>query len=276
MALTSPRFIASRHLRNVAANQATLSKGARGRSVHLVQQALLDLNYALPRSTGNAAYSPDGIFGDETDARVREFQARSGLKDDGIVGWRTLQALTRRLPGYQHRVRLHFRSIALPRISFERSLLDAQVIFGQYGIKVEYGSGESLLLTPAQMRLFDRIDNDCEWTLSTGEYNELHSLGTRAPNDEILVYQVKALKAGDLGCGGHAVNRPAVTVAGHASRWDTAHEVGHVLLGSGFSPVHVNDRRNLMHPTAATYSTIPVLTDKQVKQMRRSVCCKGP
>jgi hypothetical protein len=76
--------------------------------------------------------------------------------------------------------------------------------------------------------------------------------------------------------GGHAVTRPAVTVAGHASRWDTAHEVGHVLLGFGFSPLHVNDRRNLMHPTAATYVTIPVLTDKQVRQMRRSVCCKGP
>jgi Putative peptidoglycan binding domain len=276
MALTSPRFIASRHLRMVAANQATLSKGARGRSVHLVQQALLDLGYRLPRSTGSAAYSPDGVFGDETLAKLKEFQARNGLKDDGVLGHRTLQALARRLPGYQHHVRLHYRSIALPKVSFERSLLDAQVIFGQYGIKVDYGSGESMLLTPAQMRLFDRIDNDCEWTLSTGEYNELHSLGTRAPDNEILVYQVKALKAGLLGCGGHAVNRPAVTVAAHASRWDTAHEVGHVLLGSGFSPVHVNDRRNLMHPTAATYSTIPVLTDKQVQQMRRSVCCKGP
>ena len=274
MALTSPRFIASRRLRNVAANQATISKGHSGRSVHLVQQALIDLGYQLPRSTRKAAYSPDGSFGSETEAKLKEFQARSGLKDDGVVGWRTLQALARRLPSYQHRVRLHFRSIALHKIPFERSLLDAQVIFGQYGIKVEYGSGESLLLTPAQMRLFDRIDNDCEWTLSAGEYNELHSLGTRAPDNEILVYQVKALKGGDLGCGGHAVNRPAVTVAAAASRWDTAHEVGHVLLGSSFSPVHVSDRRNLMHPTTSRYATIPVLTDGQVKQMRRSVCCR--
>lgn len=272
MALTSPRFIASRRLRNVAANQATIRKGDRGRSVHLVQQALLDLGYPLPRSTKSVSYSPDGVFGDETDAKLREFQARSSLKDDGVLGWRTLQALARRLPAYQHRVRLHFRSIALPKISFERSLLDAQVIFGQYGIKVDYGSGESLLLTQDQMRLFDKIDSDCEWTLSSGEYNELHNLGTRAPSNEILVYQVKELK-GVLGCGGHAVNRPAVTVAAAASRWDTAHEVGHVLLGSGFSPVHINNRRNLMHPTASRYATIPTLTDRQVKQMRRSVCC---
>jgi Putative peptidoglycan binding domain len=237
MTSRSPRFIASRQLRNVAANQATLSKGARGRSVHLVQQALWDLGYRMPRSTGGI-YSPDGIFGDETLAKLKEFQARHGLKDDGVLGHRKLGALARLLPGYQHRVRLHFRSIALHKIPFERSLLDAQVIYGQYGIKVEYGSGESLLLRPDQVRLFDRIDNDCEWTLSTGEYNELHNLGSRAPGNEILVYQVKALK-GVLGCRGHAVNRPAVTVAAEASRWDTAHEVGHVLLGSSFSPVHV-------------------------------------
>lgn len=275
MALTSPRFIASRRLRQAAVNNPPLRKGARGRSIHLVQQALIDLGYPMPRST-RGSYSPDGIFGDETLAKLKEFQARSSLEDDGVLGQNTLQALQRRLPGYQHRVRLHFRSIALPKVAFERSLLDAQVVYGQYGIKIEYASGESLMLTPAQMRLFERIDGSCEWTLSSGEYHELHGLGSRAPANEILVYQVKALKAGTLGCGGHAVNRPAVTVGAKASRWDTAHEVGHVLLGSGFSPVHVNDRRNLMHPTAAKYSTIPVLSDKQVRQMRRSACCKGP
>lgn len=246
MASTSPRFIASRRLRQVAANQTKLSKGDRGRSVHLVQQALLDLGYPLPRSTRSVSYSPDGSFGDETEAKLKEFQACSRLKDDGVLGRRTLQALSRRLPGYQHRVRLHFRSIALQNVAFERSLLDAQVIYGQYGIKIEFGSGESLMLTPAQMQLFDRIDGDCKWTLSSGEYDQLHSLGSRAPTDEVMVYYVKSLRPGLLGCGGHAVNRPAVTVGARASRW-----------GSGFSPVHVNDRRNLMHPTASKYATIP-------------------
>lgn len=65
-----------------------------------------------------------------------------------MLGKNTLQALQRPLPGYQHRVRLHFRSIALPKVGYERSLLDAQVVYGQYGIKIEFASGESLMLTP--------------------------------------------------------------------------------------------------------------------------------
>ncbi len=108
MTLRSPRFVASRQLRNIAANQATLGEGARGRAVHLVQQALLDLGYKMPPSTGGI-YSPDGIFGDETLARLKEFQARHGLKDDGVLGHRTLARL---LPGYQHRVRLHSQGSA--------------------------------------------------------------------------------------------------------------------------------------------------------------------
>lgn len=273
---SSPRFQPSRNLRRVAANQATLRRGDRGRAVHLVRQALIDLGYAMPRSTTSARYSPDGSFGSETEVKLKAFQAASRLRDDGILGRNTLQALSRRLPGYQHRVRLHFRSIARQSVAFQRSLLDAQVVYSQYGIKIEFGSGESLMLTPAQQQLLEQIDGECNWVITSGEFDQLHRLGGRAPSNEILVYYVKSLKGGDLGCGGHAPNRPAVTVAARASRWDAAHEVGHVLLGSNFKPVHIDDRRNLMHPDAATYATIPVLTDKQVKQMRRSVCCKGP
>ena len=270
-----PRFIASKSLRNVDAGKETLAHGDRGRTVHLVQQALLDLGFRLPKSTTKPGYSPDGIFGDETRDKLKEFQSRNRLDDDGILGKATLAALCRKFPGFQHRVRLHFRSIARQNVRFDRSLISTQVVYGQYGIKIEYGSGESLSLTAAQRQLFDRIDDRCRWTLNGGEYDQLHSLGSRAPSNEILVYYVKGLKDGKLGCGGHATNRPAATVAAEASRWDTAHEIGHVLLTSSFSPVHINDRRNLMHSTASKYATIPVLTNKQVVQMRRSPCCKG-
>lgn len=275
MALTGPRFISSRTLQKAAANNPPLSKGARGRSVHLVQMALLDLGYRLPGSTGGI-YSPDGIFGNETVGVVKQFQRDSHINDDGVVGRATMEALDLRFPRHQHRVRLHFRSIALTTVPFDRMLADAENVYGQYGIKAEYANGESLALTPDQTTLFDRIDQACNWTLDDGEFNQLHSLGSPAPTNEVLVYYVKSFSQGNLlGCGGHATNRPALTVAARASRWDTAHELGHVLLGSGFSPVHVNDTRNLMHPTASSFMDIPVLTNMQVAQMRRSICCRS-
>jgi peptidoglycan hydrolase-like protein with peptidoglycan-binding domain len=66
MPLTSPRFKSSTTLNKIAANAATLNIGSSGRAVHLVQMALLDLGYAMPNSTSNANYSPDGIYGEET------------------------------------------------------------------------------------------------------------------------------------------------------------------------------------------------------------------
>jgi hypothetical protein len=241
--------------------------------IHLVQHALLDLGYTMPRSTGRSNYSPDGIFGREMEAKLKEFQKNQRLRETGKVDRDTIQKLDQLLRNYTHRVRLHFRSIATHSVGHQRSLKDALLIFGQYGIKVEMGSGQSLSLTPAEMTLFDKIDTECKWTISSGEINQLHGKGTPVPRNEILVFYVKAMRDGLLGCGGHAVNRPAVTLAASSSRWDTGHEVAHVLLGSRFSPVHVSDRRNLMHPTVSTYSSIPVLTNMQVTQIRTHVAC---
>lgn len=35
----------------------------------------------------------DGIFGPETEAAVKAYQTKNGLKDDGLVGPKTLGAL---------------------------------------------------------------------------------------------------------------------------------------------------------------------------------------
>ena len=77
-----------------------------------------------------------------------------------------------------------------------------------------------------------------------------------------------------LGCGGHAKARAACTVTAHALAWDTAHEVGHALLTSAFSPVHVEDDRNLMFKFSRKSAVVPVLTDRQVAKIRASVCCR--
>jgi peptidoglycan hydrolase-like protein with peptidoglycan-binding domain len=57
-----------------------LASGSEGRQVQLLQQAL-------------GGVKVDGIFGPETEAAVRSFQASSGLSVDGVVGARTSAAL---------------------------------------------------------------------------------------------------------------------------------------------------------------------------------------
>lgn len=71
-----------------------LRKGSKGSAVRRLQAGLVSNfpAYAGPiRRTGGA----DGVFGAGTDAVVREFQKRSGLVADGIVGPATRRELAR-------------------------------------------------------------------------------------------------------------------------------------------------------------------------------------
>lgn len=278
MGLVSPRFSANARLQQAAKNAPAIRFGERGAAVHLVQFALIELGYPMPISTGQIQASPDGIFGKETEAVVRKFQEdrkklNSSITVDGVVGAQVLAELDALLPGYTRSVRLHFRSIALQNVPFESSLTSAQKVYAQYGIKIEFGSGQSLLLSDAQQTMFDKIDQECAWDLSSGEYAELQSLGTPVPATDIAVYYVKELKDAG-GCGGHAPGRPAATVAANTTEWATAHEVGHVLLTSSFIPAHFVNTNNLMWDKVLYFSGTPLLTEKQVAQIRRSPCCK--
>lgn len=271
MALDSARFSSIPRLHAAAEGRSPLAGGLRSRAVHVVQFALLDLGYSMPRSTGGSV-SPDGIYGDETVAIVKAFQrSRPGLTEDGIVGRNTMRALDREFLHPWHRVRMHFISISMTNIEFSVFYRGTRLVYDQYGISMEFTSGRSLWLDEQQTRTFDSIDQDCEWRLDSGEYNRLHSLGPSVPSNELKVYFVNRAR-GVLGCGGHAAGRPAATVAREAWPWDVAHEVGHVLLTSNYAPVHHPQRRNLMH-SHPSGRQVRILTRSQVQQMRRHACC---
>lgn len=68
-----------------------LQKGMRGADVFQLQEILMSLGYDL---------GVDGIFGSETDMRVREFQLNQSLTQDGIVGSKTLTALQHTIQGF--------------------------------------------------------------------------------------------------------------------------------------------------------------------------------
>ena len=61
-----------------------LQYGMRGEAVAELQQALVDVGYEI---------EVDGIFGDDTDAAVRDFQTNNELDVDGIAGPETWAAL---------------------------------------------------------------------------------------------------------------------------------------------------------------------------------------
>ena len=52
-----------------------------------MQEFLLQLGYALPQ------YGADGEFGTETEAALKKFQAKAGVKQDGVYGSDTHKAL---------------------------------------------------------------------------------------------------------------------------------------------------------------------------------------
>ncbi|WP_344961135.1 peptidoglycan-binding protein [Crossiella cryophila] len=75
-----------------AATLPQVNQGDRSAEVRGMQLALKDKGYGL---TGT------GFYGDNTLAAVKDFQREHGIKDSGIVGSKTWQALVGRMPQHQ-------------------------------------------------------------------------------------------------------------------------------------------------------------------------------
>ena len=276
MSLTSPRFRDERELIAVETYRSALRRGSHGRHVHLVQMALIDLGFAMPISTSSNDFSPDGVYGAETEGVVKAFQRSvSGLQPDGVIGQLTLRELDRRHSRFTYRVNLHFRSLSLSDVPFDRIMSSAAQVYGQYGIELRFASGESLGLPTDEQNRFNVVGQNCAWEMDSGEFAELHRHGTIVPNNDVAVFIVNRFQESNvLGCGGHASNRPACAVTHNCSRWDVAHEVCHVLLTSSFSPVHTGSPRNLMYPTSSNGQEPLTLTEKQLAKIRASPLCR--
>ena len=65
----------------------TIQNGSKGTDVKALQEFLLQMEYALPK------YGADGEFGSETETALKKFQSKIGIKQDGIYGSETHQAL---------------------------------------------------------------------------------------------------------------------------------------------------------------------------------------
>jgi hypothetical protein len=74
-----------------------MKRPEQGEAVRLIQQALIDLGYPMPKSTRKYG-SPDGIYGNETLSKVKAFQKDNGLRRDGVVGRNTMAKFDSMLP----------------------------------------------------------------------------------------------------------------------------------------------------------------------------------
>jgi hypothetical protein len=179
-----------------------------------------------------------------------------------------------------HKVRLHFRSIGTPDVPEFTALQNAQRVYGPNGINIEFASGQSLLLGDVDQITLSVLDTACQWDQDSDEQGQLYGLGGSqgVGATDVLVYYVNRIVKpnGDPlnGCAGHAPTRAAVAVATTGSRWTLAHELGHVLLGSRFAPVHETSPLNLMFaPTTSITANPPGLSATQLAAMRRSAFC---
>jgi hypothetical protein len=248
---------------------ANLSQGSVGPEVRTLQT---ELNQKLvPRPN----LAVDGNFGPLTRSAVVAFQRQAGLVPDGIVGPLTKAALG--MPGtsnsFTHAISLHFRSLTLTDVPFDTILSSTQAVYAQFGIRVDFGSGLSLGLSDDVADRFKQIDGQCNWN-AAGEFFDVEQLGGGIPSGGIGVFFVDRFEQALNGCGGHAPNRPACIVAKAGTNFCTAHEVCHILLTSGFSPVHIDDATNLMHSVDLQRATTPTLTQAQRDQVKRSPLCR--
>ncbi len=288
MALRSARFSTNERFRRAAENKPAIVRGETGEAVRILQQALIDLGFPLPVSTRKYG-SPDGVFGQETADAVRDLQKKYSLSVDGEVGRRTMAKLDELLPsagaplpplpvsGFTHKVRLHLKSIAMPKVPEFKQLSVMKEVYAQYAIQIEMVSGESVLLNPGEALTLTVVDGDCKWDQISDEQRLLQDSGSKqgvGPND-ITVYYATTLRETNgntlQGCAGSVPQRPAVMIASDAiDKTTMAHEVGHILLGSSFVPVHDSDSNNLMCQAAVCTGRPAYLNDAQLKAIRAS------
>ncbi len=76
---------------NGAVQDEILKLGSRGDGVTKLQEALKALGYSLDTA--------DGAYGDATRRAVMKFQAKNGMKSDGLAGPRTVAAILKTAPG---------------------------------------------------------------------------------------------------------------------------------------------------------------------------------
>jgi peptidoglycan hydrolase-like protein with peptidoglycan-binding domain len=91
--MTAPRFSRVARLKTAEQNNPSLKRGETSDGVRVLQEALIDQGFPMPKSKPSPGANADGVFGAETEAAVSAFQKRERLTIDGVAGRQTLGRL---------------------------------------------------------------------------------------------------------------------------------------------------------------------------------------
>lgn len=177
------------------------------------------------------------------------------------------------------KIGLHLRSLGTPRVPEFHALRLAQAVYGQYGILVEFRSGQSLpaaVNSETQCLQLENVDvGTCTLNQAmTVQQSALFSYGSRRnlAAHEILCYWVDRVVSGArqlAGCAARPSDLGACVVSALGSPWTLAHEVGHVL---GLR--HESDNTMLMStPTASIILSPPRISTTDLETIKASRHC---
>ena len=278
MSLSSPRFKNNPQLVAASTSSPWLKKGDKGVGIHLLQFALLDLGFKMPKSMGKHGLSPDGDYGDETRSVVKKFQASrlggSPVKDDGEVGKNTMAKLDRAIGDYTYKICVHIRVVYPPDKPISHHVKIARDAYAQYGIKFEIKSVFPMLLEDAKKTWLEKrstsgadvIDNPPDCLLAPW-FPVLPS--------EIMIYSLELFDPDDVYGLTTSIRRGAVCRLSKDQQESTlAHEVGHALL-TPFSGHDKEDHHPSKTNVMGTGARTPpyVFNYEQIEEMRGHLRC---
>ena len=167
-------------------------------------------------------------------------------------------------------------SLALPAFDYNKAITFAEKLYGSNGIYFDIRQELCLALSAAQQTKLAVIDGECKWDQNNAEQDDLFNLVKGRVGTGISVFIVGGINTDGAntlaGCAGHNPAKPAVVVSATGTMYTLAHELGHVLLTSTYSPVHETITSNIMingtHKIPANSS--PTFNVSQIRQITKS------
>jgi hypothetical protein len=147
------------------------------------------------------------------------------------------------------RILIHVRSLATSTWDYDASVSFAERIYGSIGVLFHISSAMCPVMPDDVAVRLAVVDGACSWNQFSAEQTDLYAYASPGSSG-ITVFIVGGLAKADgsalAGCAGHAVGKPSAVISATGTVYTMAHEVGHVLLGSTFSPVHTETITNIM------------------------------